>query len=121
MASLTDIANLEFWFRSEDLSGLANGAAVSTEWSSVVGTSSTTQTTPASRPTKETVSGNTVVRFDGVDDWLRITTGEALTATQNKAGVTILVKGKVNSIPAATGLFFFISTAASTTSRCQTG
>ena len=121
MASPTDIPNLVLWFRASDLSAYADGTAMDNQWSSVVGSSTTTQITTASQPTKQTVGADSVVRFDGTDDWLRITTGAALTATQNKAAVTIFAKAKVNTIPAATGLFFFFSTAASTTSRCQVG
>lgn len=121
MGSPTDVSNLVLWFRASDLSGLADTTAISTQWSSAVGSSTTSQGTAGARPTKETVSGNTVVRFDGTDDWLGIA-GDALTATQNKAGTTIFVKAKQNSIPASqTGQLVFFGTAAANTIRLYSG
>src|SRR5215207_2783990 len=111
MPDPTTVADLALWFRASDLSGLADGTAISTQWSSFVGGSTTNQTTTAARPTKQTVGSDTVVRFDGTDDRLKVNDGAALTATQNTTGVTLFVKGKVNSAPAATGLFFMFATA----------
>src|SRR5215207_9091173 len=121
MADPTTVANLVLWFRASDLSGLADGTAISTQWSSFVGGSTTNQATAPSRPTKQTVGVDTVVRFDGSDDWLRISDGAALTATQNKTAVTLFVKGKVNSAPSATGIFFMFSTASATSIRLYAG
>src|SRR5215207_1927551 len=121
MADPTTVANLVLWFRASDLSGLADGTAISTQWSSFVGGSTTNQVTAGARPTKETVGSDTVVRFDGTDDLLRVNDGAALTATQNKTAITLFVKAKVNSAPAATGLLFMFSTAVAGTIRVYAG
>src|SRR5215207_9078475 len=104
MADPTTVADLALWFRASDLSGLPDGTAISTQWSSFVGGSTTSQATAGARPTKQTVGSDTVVRFDGTDDLLNAGGGAALTATQNQTAVTLFVKAKVNSAPAATGL-----------------
>ncbi len=121
MGSPTDVSNLVLWFRASDLSGLPDATAINTQWSSVVGSATTGQGTAGARPTKQTVSGNTVVRFDGTDDWLNIDNGDALTCTQNKAAVTMFFKAKVNSVPATTGQVIFFSTATQTAIRLYSG
>jgi hypothetical protein len=62
-------------FRASDLSALSDGATVGT-WSNaranslVTPMAALTQVTEASKPTKQTVSGRPVLRFDGAGDWL---------------------------------------------------
>lgn len=61
-------------YDADTLAALADAAAVASLAASV-GSDTLVQVTGASQPTKRTVSGLPVVRFDGVDDRLQITTG----------------------------------------------
>lgn len=97
----TDVTSLALWFRASDLSALADATAIDGNWSSAQGSSTATQTTSGNRPTKQTSSGATVVRFDGINDNLTLG-GDALTCTQNAAGVTIFARMKMTGAPGAT-------------------
>lgn len=113
-----DVADLGLWYKASSLSGLADGTAIDANWSSSVGTSSATQATSGFRPTKQTVSGSTVVRFDGTDDFLNIG-GDALTVTQDTPGVTIFARMRLISAPGSgsAGIVVFSIGTASGTSR----
>jgi hypothetical protein len=69
------VPNLALWLDAGQLAGLSNGAAVST-WSDASGLGHhATQLTATNRPTYRSVavSGRPAVRFDGIDDYLRLT------------------------------------------------
>ncbi len=68
--SPSDIADLLIWYEADALSE-ADGDSITT-WTDSSGLgNSATQATGAQKPIKKIISGNHVVRFDGVDDWLR--------------------------------------------------
>jgi hypothetical protein len=90
------LSNLRLWFRAADLSGLADGTAVSS-WTSITGTSVASQGTGANQPTKQTASGETVVRFDKTNDRLTLN-GDGLTVTQNVTGVTVFARVKPSDV-----------------------
>ncbi len=87
-------------YDADSLVGLADAAAVSALASSV-GSDTLVQATGGNQPTKQTDSGLTVVRFDGVNDRLQITTGAhsqpmttVIVAKLNAtAGTPVLVDG----------------------------
>lgn len=88
--AVTDVSGLVFDLDVASLSGLSNGAAVAS-WTSSVGTGSATQGTGANQPTYNTgYNGKTAVVFDGTSDWLQLF-GDALTATNNKTGITVFL------------------------------
>src|SRR5215207_2286364 len=113
------VPGLRLWFAASDLSGLADAAAVgvagTSPWISRQGTSVGTQATGVKQPTKQTVGGETCVRFDGSDDALLLS-GDALTFSQNVDGCTMFVKLKLNALPGAAAQAFSVSigTAANT-------
>ena len=67
----TDLANLEFWFRS-DLGITITGAGVSTLADQGPANLDLTQSTDAKRPSLESavLNGHDALRFDGVDDYM---------------------------------------------------
>lgn len=87
-------------YDADSLVALADAAAVSSLATSV-GSDTLVQAAGANQPTKQTVSGLTVVRFDGVNDRVQITTGAhvqpmttVLVAKLNgTAGTPVLVDG----------------------------
>ena len=105
--SPTDITGLALWWRARDLSTLADGAAISS-WTSAVGTSTASQGTGSKQPTKQTVAGRTVVRFDGSNDDLTLD-GDALTVSKNVTGLTVMARAKVTPA-AATKRIVMLST-----------
>lgn len=71
----TDVANLAFWFKADQIGG-TDGDALTT-WSDQSGNSrNITQATAAKKPTykdngTDNLNGKPVVFFDGTDDWLK--------------------------------------------------
>ncbi len=112
----SDISNLTLWFRAYDLVNLVDGTAIDGNWSSAVGTCTATQGTAGDRPTKQTVNGKPVVRFDGNTDKLALG-GDALTATQNVAGFTIFLR--LTSSGTGTDCQFAVSVGTSTSLRAS--
>lgn len=108
----TVVPGLALWWRADYFQGLADGTAV-TSWPSAVGSSTAIQDTGTNQPTKQTVDGVTCVRFDGTNDWLSLT-GDALTMSQNKAGVSIFARAKVTPT-AALRRIIYLSTGTSAT------
>lgn len=100
-------SSLGFWFRASDLTGLADGDQV-TSWTSVDGGSVATPQF-AGQPTKRTVAGQTVVRFDGTDNHCLSVTGGMQTFTNAVAGVTLLARVKYNVAPAGTDSILAVS------------
>lgn len=100
-------SGLAIWYRAADLSGLADGTAISS-WTSTWGTSTASQATGTNQPTKQTVNGITVVRFDGSNDRLSLN-GDALTLSQNKGGVTIFARVKMNALTSTNGYIVHLS------------
>lgn len=100
------------WFLARNLSGLSDGAAVTT-WSSAIGTSTASQGTGANQPTKQTVSGEHCVRFDGSNDSLSLN-GDALTFSQNIGAITLFVKAKIITLPASFAMLTHFSSGTST-------
>jgi hypothetical protein len=73
-------ASLVMWLKADAITGLADGAAVAA-WSDASGqNNNTAQATVARRPVYKTnvVNGKPVVRFDGADDALAITSTKVL-------------------------------------------
>lgn len=68
-----------FHYRADAITGLADAAAVTSWVDSSAGATPVTQVTGTKRPTYRTavLNGKPVVRFDGVDDFLQVTTGAA--------------------------------------------
>ncbi|HET7386833.1 MAG TPA: hypothetical protein VFJ19_09260 [Nocardioidaceae bacterium] len=73
MTTPDQITGLVQWLRADDITGVANGGAVSS-WPAAVGNAAT-QSTPAKQPVLVTgaVNGLPAVRSDGVDDMLLAT------------------------------------------------
>lgn len=77
-----DLAGLQLWFRASDITGLVDGDPVAT-WSDTSGNArDMTQSTASKRPTWRTavLNGKAVVRFDGSDDYLSVTSAYTLIA-----------------------------------------
>jgi hypothetical protein len=124
MAVPTDVADLALWFDASDFVGQLDGAAIGaggTPWVSKVGTSSGTQGTAGQQPTKQTVDGATAVRFLFSRTDVLSLSGDALTATQNKTGVTIFVKLRAISATAALGYAVHIDRNSINSARATVG
>jgi hypothetical protein len=111
-------SGLSLQFRASDLDTLVDGAAVSS-WASAVGTSVATQGIGSAQPTKRTVDGRDLVRFDGTD-YLSLS-GDALALTQNAIGGTLLARVKLNSTVAGTQRLLAFSYGAGLSIRLYTG
>jgi hypothetical protein len=90
MTTPADVTGLRLWLKADAITGLADGAGVST-WSDSSGLGNDAVNAVAGlQPTYQTneVTGLPCVRFDGTDDRLDITNANMLAASNNAAGFT---------------------------------
>mgnify|MGYP001582536698 CR=1 FL=1 len=83
--SPSDVANLAFWFKADQITGLNDGDTLTT-WNDQSGNSrNVTQGTSTKRPTYKTaiLNGLPILRFDGADDFLKTSSEVSYTATMS--------------------------------------
>lgn len=113
MAAPDTISGLSLWFKADAITGLADGAGVSS-WADSLGLSTASQATAAKQPTYRAgvLNGLPVIRFAGAQ---RMTlSGAALTFSNNIAGASVFVVASSTSTAAAVGQIILLSTGAST-------
>jgi hypothetical protein len=77
--SPADISGLLVWLKPSSLSGLTDGNTIAS-WADSSGNGyDSAQATETNKPTKQTVSGFSVARFDGADNFMTNTTLPAMT------------------------------------------
>jgi hypothetical protein len=118
------ISGLHIWLDAQAITGLADGAAVST-WSDRSGFGNdATQGTGTAQPTYKTkgLNGFPSVRFDGSTDWLTILGADALALTNNATGLSVFAVINLTDVVSATSRqIITFSTSTETNARMKLG